>query len=152
VHADRRRPAYAAADAGADADAADARVLAVRVRRLERSAKTLAEQREAIDRLVAEHEPDVARSDALAPRFGHRRRGDPVLEETPRELARPEPAGVCVEERRPAAVCGHQRQALALTCERVVPPFPFGDRGANVVVAGADRRGCSDLAEAARDD
>ena len=62
---------------------------------------TVAEQRQPLDRFVAEHEADVVVGDLTAPP-AHRRGGDLLLKQTIGDLDAIEPERGDVEEKRPA--------------------------------------------------
>ena len=77
-------------------------------------AEAIAQQRQPLDRLVAEHEPDLAIADLASP-AAHRRGGDLLFEEAIGDVDAVESKGCHVEEERPTARRAGYRKPVELT-------------------------------------
>src|ERR1043165_5116750 len=110
-----------------------------------------AEQRQPFDRLVAEHEADVAICDLAAP-ASHRRCRDLLLQQHVGDVRAVEPELREVDEQRPCACGTYCRQALELAHRLVAPALPLFVRGLEAVVLELERNTRADLVEAARDE
>jgi hypothetical protein len=90
---------------------------------------TVAEQRQPLDRFVAEHEADVAVGDLTAP-AAHRRGSDLLLKQTVGDLDAIEPERGDVEEKRPGSGRSDGGEAVELA-QRLVAALGHADLSAS---------------------